>query len=132
MELNTIELLIVFIFTIIIHEIGHIIGFYIIGLKPKIKFKWYAIRISNEYLAFRTPIEIFFINLLGVWTGLVYLLFFNNNILYVAYFFASLFDISQTILILFSGKLFSRLSYFEIMQEDLKDLKALKNKLGIK
>lgn len=87
MEYTLLEIIIIFILTIGIHETGHAIGYWIMNKKPKIEFKWGIIYIGgNVSLQLRSS-QLIYVALLGIYTGYVYLILLQVNTIYLAIYF---------------------------------------------
>ncbi len=61
--------LILFVIAVIVHEIGHYIGFLYFGSKPTVKFMWWGISVGeNVYLELK-PIQFYIVLIIGIGAG---------------------------------------------------------------
>jgi ABC-type uncharacterized transport system permease subunit len=81
--------------TIIIHELGHYIGFRYCGIKPKLTFHFGAVCIGEEEMNYLNPRQIIIVGLAGIITGMITILFMTNSVtLWLLYIIACSFDIT--------------------------------------
>ena len=83
--------IIVFLFSIVIHELGHYIAYRIFGFKPIFKFRWWGISIGDNCFIFLNHFQSIFIIFAGVLSG--YVVIYWLPLYYkIIYFFACLID----------------------------------------
>lgn len=81
--------------TIIVHEIGHYIGFRYCGIKPKITFHFGALCIGEKEMNHLNPKQIVIVGLAGIILGFITIGFMTSSItLWLLYFIACSFDIT--------------------------------------
>jgi len=114
---------------IIIHELGHYLGFKIFNFNPVIKFTWWGISIGENCFHKLKPLHGFIVAYMGIVFGLLPLLFFNGiqNVI-IVYMFMCIIDFVTIIGIMNIEKKHINLTLWEI---NLIELKEQKNKYGI-
>jgi hypothetical protein len=80
------NIIIVWILIIIVHELGHYISFRSLGFKPNIEFKWWGISIGSKVIQELKPFDYYLVSISGILWGAVILQIFiptaNNWLLY--------------------------------------------------
>ena len=102
-----IQFIAVFAVTIVIHELGHIIGFMFYKKDlPPIRLRWFGIAVgSEEYSKTLTGAQYCIVSLLGVAAGLIYLVYLDvPHSYFLVYIIISGADISQYVQIMSIGK----------------------------
>ena len=72
--------LLVMIGTIIIHELGHYIGFRIFKMKPKFKITWIGISCGAKIYHRLKPLQFFVVLWMGILSGYFFLMVFDPHI----------------------------------------------------
>lgn len=76
------DLIMVFLISIIIHEIGHIIGYLLFRKKfPPIHFRWWGVKIGDKkFIKPYTLKQMAIIAFMGIYSGLLYLIIINVKV----------------------------------------------------
>jgi hypothetical protein len=123
--------IVVFVFAIILHELGHVIGYVILGRPfPQIRITKFCNFIvgKEKDIAEITMRQLCFIDYMGILTGLVYLVFMGvENTFYLIYLFLSLSDISTILDFFHYPHIFRdvKLKYIELHSYDSKNNRKL-------
>lgn len=90
-EYTILEMIIIMVVAVIVHEVGHILGFLYYGHKPKIGFNWYAITVYSDRVEYLRLKQLRHVLLIGVIFGLPFVI--DNFTLLICYLFVSSADI---------------------------------------
>lgn len=116
--------------TIIIHELGHYLAFRLCGKKPSIKFTWFGIVLGDNIWYSLNPKQMLIITASGVLTGLCVINLSNNYEYILIYLIGCCIDLTNIIAISSIPKKYKDLSLFEINKIQLKET-ALKHNIKL-
>lgn len=92
------EYFLIFLIVVIVHELGHYVGFRLFGHKPKIRFTWFGIVIGENCVMKLTPIQLYAVSFFGIIAGVPIVMF--DNILLLAYLISCSIDITNMIFVI--------------------------------
>lgn len=96
-----IDLIVFWFVIVIIHELGHILGYYIFNIHPTIEMKWYGkVEIGKKEMNKLKLSEFGFIAWFGIFTGALVIFvspYSNDNLLWFVYILSCWFDINNII-----------------------------------
>jgi len=105
---------------IVLHELGHYIGYKLFGYESSIKFKWWGIEMGKNCYPKLILWKAYVVTLLGVIVGFVYLLLVDvSQEVLLIYFIMSIVDINNIIQILSFGKEYKDKSLIMIARIEL-------------
>jgi hypothetical protein len=114
----------IFILAIIVHELGHYLGYKLAKRKPFFQFKWYLIYAECENRLTLTLKQYFSIGLLGISFGLIVISFTNDSIFILTYLLACCIDFSIIFEILSVPKEERDMTLFDKSEKDYFKAKA--------
>ena len=117
------EYLIIWIFVILIHEIGHYIAYRLYGIKPKIKITFLKISIESEKIFKLKTYQVLLIAISGIYTGFIFLWLIKANDFMFFIYLCSLFLDINLIILLFELKKYKEKRYGKALLYYLKDKK---------
>jgi len=116
---------------ILIHELGHYVGFRMFGYKPKIQIKWYGILIGENCFFKLNPLQAYLVSIMGIISGLIILWSFSE-LVYI-YLIMSSIDIVNILSILSFPRERYKLTMLENIKLNISDLESkLKKELFFK
>ena len=81
--------------TIIVHELGHYIGFRYCGVNPKFTWHWGALCIGEKEMNYLTSKQAVIVGLAGIILGMITILFMTDSVtLWLLYLVACCFDMT--------------------------------------
>ena len=115
---------IILLIAIIVHEFGHLLGYWIFGFKPNIKLNWYGVLIGQNIWHTLKPFEGYIISLAGITIGLIPLWLYGvDKFIYAVYMVMCSIDIVNILGIMSIDKKYRKLSLLEINEIEIKELR---------
>ncbi len=113
---------------LIVHEIGHLIGFWIFKYKPNITMKWYGvIHVGENIWHLLKPREAYLVYVFGIVFGIIIIMITNQELLPI-YIIMCCIDISGIIEIIGMDKKYKNNTLLEISEIEINKLKTKLNK----
>jgi len=91
------ETIIIWVLTIVVHELSHYVGYMLCGYKPDIKIKWWGILIGENVWKEVKVKHATIISYLGVVVGAIPIYVYSSNYYFLIYIIMSCIDISNII-----------------------------------